>query len=95
MAKADKYLTLLQFAKSCHVLDPRQRPNISSDIKECTSTHGEQRVFFPGLATKFASSECEKYWTLLSVTRSLDLLNFWPGLKAKLPEMTKRRCGPY
>jgi hypothetical protein len=90
VAKADKYLTRLQFAKSCRVLDPRQRPNISSDIKEYTNTPSEQRVFSAGLATKIASSEWQKYWSLPSVTGTLDLLNFWRGLKAELPEMSKR-----
>ena len=37
MAKAEKYLDLLHYAKSARLFDPRQRPKLSRDVAHYTT----------------------------------------------------------
>lgn len=91
--KCDKYLTLLSFAKSARLFDPRQRPKLDTNISAYVTNVVEGKVVHRVIPQSdregIEKSEWSKYWELPTVPDGpIDLCGWWVGVKAELPNLS-------
>ena len=98
--KCDKYLSLLSFAKSARLFDPRQRPYLDKNISayvtvvekgtKDTGPTTVYRVIPESDRACIEKDEWDKYWALPEMPNTpLDLVGWWVGMQSELPCMAK------
>ena len=100
IAKADRYLDLLHYAKSARLFDPRQRPKLSRDVAQYTTEVEDikRKVTDPKRAqvrvipigVKIPEAEWEYYWDEVpEMEGTLDLIDFWERMQPHMPTLAK------
>ena len=89
--KCEKYLGILQFAKSARIIDPRQRPKLSKELSSYVTTETTkglvQRVFSDDVKCLLEKGEWERYWAMPPVEGPLDLAQWWRSVESQLPTL--------
>ena len=100
MAKADKYLDLLHYAKSARLFDPRQRPKLSRDVAQYTtevedikckiSEPKRLQVRVIPIGVRMPEAEWKYYWDdVPEMQGELDLIDFWERMQPHMPTLAQ------
>ena len=95
--KCNKYLSLLSFAKSVRLLDPRQRPkldnNVSAYVTQDKRDKGDgpiYRVIPESERAGIEEHEWDKYWALPEVpSKPIAVIGWWVGQQSQFPRLAK------